>query len=220
MTLTLDFQGQILKQRYLRNKDQLTLNKRGHSCIYYSTRADLHSHQILLYMVVLSHPNTCLGPGRLVYGAMVMYFLFKTMTPIPRRPLHWTKYSWYSENWQSSVLKPPVPNEFLICKGSSHVAASRQFVDYAVNNKSALALRDWMKDIRAPDEHYFQSLNHNPHKGVPGAFSGTVSSRLSACNKRTTSVIQIVHVHRMILHSQLQHVVKSKHCLQVVLAHR
>ena len=29
-----------------------------------------------------------------------------------------------------------------------------------------------MEDIRAPDEHFFATLNHNPHKGVPGAYTG------------------------------------------------
>ena len=30
----------------------------------------------------------------------------------------------------------------------------------------------FFKDIRAPDEHYFQTLNHNPQKNIPGAFIG------------------------------------------------
>ena len=95
--------------------------------------------------------------------------------PFPRRPLSWTEYSWYSKDWRSNVLKSPVPEGFLIHKGASHVAASRRFVDYVVNNRSAFALRQWMRDIRAPEEHYFQSLNHNPLKGVPGAFTGRVN---------------------------------------------
>lgn len=95
-----------------------------------------------------------------------------------RRPLSWTKYVWRTEYWRSGKEKPPPPDGFLICKGSTHVAASREFVDYVINNKSAHALRDWMRDIRAPDEHFFQSLNHNPQKGVPGSFKGTTLGRI------------------------------------------
>jgi len=88
------------------------------------------------------------------------------------RPLIWTKYSWRSESWMSSVEKSPPPEDFVIHKGSAHIAASRAFVEYAVYNESAQALLQWMKDIRAPDEHYFQTLNHNPQKNIPGAFMG------------------------------------------------
>jgi len=32
-----------------------------------------------------------------------------------------------------------------------------------------------MRDIRVPDEHFFQTLNHNPQMGIPGSFLGQSS---------------------------------------------
>ncbi len=68
--------------------------------------------------------------------------------------------------------KGPAPDGFLIAKGSTHIAATRGFVQYVVNTHKAHALLEWMRDIRSPDEHYFPTLNHNPHLGIPGAYTG------------------------------------------------
>ncbi|ELT88514.1 hypothetical protein CAPTEDRAFT_121732, partial [Capitella teleta] len=87
-----------------------------------------------------------------------------------KRPILWTKYVWRTENWRTSVEKGPVPHNFLIAKGSTHVAVTRDFIDYALNDPRAQDLLEWMKDIRAPDEHFFPTLNHNPHLNVPGAY--------------------------------------------------
>ena len=81
-------------------------------------------------------------------------------------------FVWKNENWRTDELKPDVPHKFLIAKGSTHIAASRAFIDYALNSQQARDLLNWMKDIRAPDEHFFPTLNHNPHLGVPGAYKG------------------------------------------------
>ena len=64
-----------------------------------------------------------------------------------------------------------------MAKGSGHVAASRALVDFALNDTRAVDLLEWMKDIRAPDEHFFQTLNHNPQLGIPGAYKGEMGSR-------------------------------------------
>ena len=73
------------------------------------------------------------------------------------------------------VEKGPAPAGFNIAKGSTHIAATRGYVEYVVYNKAAHALLEWMRDIRAPDEHYFPTLNHNPHLKIPGAYTGTVT---------------------------------------------
>jgi len=88
------------------------------------------------------------------------------------RPVAWTMYAWRNENWRTSRLKTKPPHNFLIAKGSSHVALSRAFVDFALNDPRAMDLLEWMKDIRAPDEHFFPTLNHNPLLKVPGAYKG------------------------------------------------
>lgn len=88
------------------------------------------------------------------------------------RPVAWTMYIWRNENWRTSQLKSKPPHNFIIAKGSAHSALSRAFVDFALNDPRAVDLLRWMKDIRAPDEHFFPTLNHNPNLGVPGAFKG------------------------------------------------
>ena len=89
-----------------------------------------------------------------------------------RRNTRWTEYVWYNENWQTNIKKLDPPHNFVINKGSTHIAASRGFIDYVLHDKRAQDLLLWMKDIRAPDEHFFATLNHNPTKGVPGAYTG------------------------------------------------
>jgi len=59
-----------------------------------------------------------------------------------------------------------------LSKGSVHIVASRGFVDYATNDKTALKFLDWVKGTAIPDETYFSTLNHNPQLGVPGAYIG------------------------------------------------
>ncbi len=54
-------------------------------------------------------------------------------------------------------------------------------MDYILHNATAQALLRWMRDIRAPDEHYFATLNHNPHKGVPGAYTGLSVGTPAGC---------------------------------------
>jgi len=52
------------------------------------------------------------------------------------------------------------------------MAVTREFVEYALNDSKARDLLYWMRDIKMPDEHYFQTLSHSPHMDVPGAFIG------------------------------------------------
>ena len=81
-------------------------------------------------------------------------------------------YIWRAENWRTNTKKTPVPHGYNIFKGSAHIVASRAFVEYVLTDEKAHDLRDWMRDTRLADEHYFNTLNHNPHFGVPGAFKG------------------------------------------------
>ena len=69
--------------------------------------------------------------------------------------------------------KKPPPHHFTVYHGSAHFAASRGFVEYAVNDQKARDLHDWFADTHVPDEQFFSTLNYNPHLGVPGAFKGT-----------------------------------------------
>ncbi len=41
-----------------------------------------------------------------------------------------------------------------------------------MTNQFAKDLLNWMHDVRSPHEHYFNTLNHNPQLGIPGAYIG------------------------------------------------
>ena len=62
--------------------------------------------------------------------------------------------------------KDPAPYGFNLAKGSTHMAVTRAFVLFAVNDTRAQGLLDWMSDIRVPDEFFFQTLNHNPQMNI------------------------------------------------------
>ena len=66
-----------------------------------------------------------------------------------------------------------------ITMGSLHIAASRAFVDYAINNKIAIRFLEWVKKTQVPDETFFTSLHYNPHLKVPGAFIGEPESNVN-----------------------------------------
>jgi len=68
--------------------------------------------------------------------------------------------------------KLPEPHNITIMKGSVHIVVVRGFVEYAINNRTAVEFLDWVKDTGIPDETFFTSLNHNPHLQVPGAYLG------------------------------------------------
>ena len=101
-------------------------------------------------------------------GVLVMYMY----TNCCSRNRDWMDYIWRAENWRTNTKKTPVPHGYNIFKGSAHIVASRAFVEYVLTDEKAHDLRDWMRDTRLADEHYFNTLNHNPHFGVPGAFKG------------------------------------------------
>ena len=68
--------------------------------------------------------------------------------------------------------KGPPPGKVRLTKGSVHVTASRDFVDFVLHNPMALKFQSWVKDTGVPDETFFSSLNHSPQIGVPGAYTG------------------------------------------------
>jgi len=89
----------------------------------------------------------------------------------------------------TNEIKSPPPHGYEIAKGSAHVAATREFVQHALTDRKALDLLDWMSDIKVPDEHFFQTLNHNPLNPAPGAFYGTLILLLD-CPMRSCSLAE------------------------------
>jgi len=84
--------------------------------------------------------------------------------------------------------KSPPPHGYVITKGSTHIAATREFVHHALTDRKARDLLDWMSDIRIPDEHFFSTLNHNPSIPAPGAFYGTFNCPVFVLNIRIIAV--------------------------------
>ena len=88
--------------------------------------------------------------------------------------LDWFLFSWVGDGPfpVRGAPKEPIPHGFNVVKGPTHVAVTREFVEFAVNDQRAQDLLSWMSDIKVPDEHFFQTLNHNPHMDIPGSFIG------------------------------------------------
>ena len=75
-----------------------------------------------------------------------------------------------AENYTSGKLfythkrlgPPPLP----IYKSFNYIAVSRPFVNFFVNDKKAVEFRNYLKDVKTPEEEFYASLIHLP--GVPG----------------------------------------------------
>ncbi|XP_059156046.1 beta-1,3-galactosyl-O-glycosyl-glycoprotein beta-1,6-N-acetylglucosaminyltransferase-like [Physella acuta] len=74
----------------------------------------------------------------------------------------------YEERWMGKA--PPMGIRLL--KGSLHIAANRDFVNYVLYNDTAKKFLEWTKDTEIPDETFFSSLNYNPQLGIKGTFKG------------------------------------------------
>ena len=61
----------------------------------------------------------------------------------------------------------PVPYGMKIYKGWSYMANSRAFVSFFLTNETAIALREYIKDVNIPEEHFYASLYRLPD--VPGS---------------------------------------------------
>jgi len=70
-----------------------------------------------------------------------------------------------------------------VAKGSTHIAVTREFVEFTVNDFRANDLLYWMRDIKVPDEHFFQTLSHNPQMGIPGSYIGKSFNPISIWEK-------------------------------------
>ncbi|XP_076451294.1 beta-1,3-galactosyl-O-glycosyl-glycoprotein beta-1,6-N-acetylglucosaminyltransferase 3-like [Babylonia areolata] len=66
----------------------------------------------------------------------------------------------------------PAPHNITVHKGPVHIVASRAFVDYVLHAPPAQEYLRWCQKTRFPEEHFFNSLNHNPHLGAPGRRPG------------------------------------------------
>jgi len=72
------------------------------------------------------------------------------------------RYKWAN----TGKIKSPPPYGIKIYKGSSFIAGTREFCEYAVHGEIAKAFLDWLNDTIFVDESFFSSLYRHP--GVPG----------------------------------------------------
>ncbi len=71
-------------------------------------------------------------------------------------------------------VKGPPPDNITIVTGPLHIAATRAFSEFVFGQKAQTFLH-WIIGARIVDEEFFQSLNHSPKYGVPGAYRGKLS---------------------------------------------
>lgn len=73
---------------------------------------------------------------------------------------------------QTNITKDAVPHNLILSKGGTHIAACREFVDFALNDHRAQDFLHWLRNTQMPDETFFNSLNGNPQLNIPGTYPG------------------------------------------------
>ena len=72
--------------------------------------------------------------------------------------------------FRTSKPKGPPPHNISICKGSTHIIALREFVEFVLHSQIGKDFYEFVKDTKIPDETMYSSLQRHP--GVPGGISG------------------------------------------------
>ena len=72
----------------------------------------------------------------------------------------------YKPPLNSGHIKGPPPFNITIYKGDNYILATRDFVDFMVNDPKATAFLNWCKDTYMPDETFPNTLHRV--KGAPG----------------------------------------------------
>ena len=62
----------------------------------------------------------------------------------------------------------PVPL-IKIYKAMNYMALTRPFISFLLNSEAAILLREYLKDVRVPEEHFYASLYKLPN--VPAWWS-------------------------------------------------
>lgn len=69
---------------------------------------------------------------------------------------------------KTEIRKPPPPHDAKMYFGNAYYVASRAFVEYILNNKTAKDILYYLEDANSPDEHYWVTMSRYP--GVPGGY--------------------------------------------------
>ena len=74
------------------------------------------------------------------------------------------------ERFSHRIKKGPPPHNISIYKGSTHIIALREFVDFALHSQIAKDLYEFLKETKIPDETIYASLQQL--SGAPGGIKG------------------------------------------------
>ncbi|KAJ7388597.1 beta-1,3-galactosyl-O-glycosyl-glycoprotein beta-1,6-N-acetylglucosaminyltransferase [Desmophyllum pertusum] len=72
--------------------------------------------------------------------------------------------------YNSSIPKSPPPHRIALYKGSTHIVAIREFVEFAIHSKIGKDFTEYLKDTYIPDETLYASLQQHPL--APGDIHG------------------------------------------------
>ena len=92
---------------------------------------------------------------------------------MPRYELGRTKFVFILKNgrtYKTQKPKGPPPPNVSIYKGSTHIIAIRQFVEFVLHGQIGKDFYEFLNDTAVPDETIYSSLQRHP--GVPGGING------------------------------------------------
>ncbi|XP_068741181.1 beta-1,3-galactosyl-O-glycosyl-glycoprotein beta-1,6-N-acetylglucosaminyltransferase 3-like isoform X1 [Montipora capricornis] len=93
--------------------------------------------------------------------------------PIPEHNKGRTTHSHTLVNHQiydTGVAKSPPPHNITIYKGSTHIVATKEFMEFVVHSKIGKDFTEFLKDAYVPDEILYASLQQHPL--APGGIRG------------------------------------------------
>ena len=92
---------------------------------------------------------------------------------MPKNDESRTKVAWELKNhrlFKSNNIKSPPPHNISICKGSTHIVAIREFVEFVLHSQIGKNFTEFLKDTLVPDETLYSSLQQHPL--APGGIQG------------------------------------------------
>ena len=102
-------------------------------------------------------------------------------------------YKWghtWSERYQQTVLfntrtpKPPYPHAKLkFFKGETHGLFSAKMTEFLLESFHGRMFFEWCMDTGHASEHYWNTLNYNPHLHAPGGYTGGLAKLLNSLNR-------------------------------------
>lgn len=81
----------------------------------------------------------------------------------------------FSDRWLSAGAPPMGLTPY---KGRVHIIVNRDFVEYAVKNKTSAKLLKWLSPTIHPDETFFTTLNYNSLTGILGSLNGKTMPKI------------------------------------------